>query len=108
MGAVLALVGLGVAGAATMAAFGLVWLLLKLVFLPIRLAFGAVRLVLGLVFGVVGGLLLLVLAPVVAVGLGGVALLVLVAGAFALLLPLLPFVLLAVIVWSFMKRPVAA
>src|SRR5262245_31575796 len=104
MGALLALIGLGVAGAGAMAVTGLVWLLLKLVFLPIRLAFGAVR----LVFGLVGGLLMLVLAPVVAVGVGGVALLVLVVGAFALLLPLLPFVLLGVLVWSFMKRPVAA
>ena len=107
MGALLALVGLGVAGAGAMAVFGLIWLLLKLIFLPIRLALGLVRLVLGLVFGLVGGLLMLLLAPVIAVGLGGVALVVLVAGAFAVLLPLLPFLLLGVLVWSFMKRPAA-
>ena len=51
---------------------------------------------------------MLALAPVIAVAVGGAALVALVVAAVALLLPLLPFLLLGGLVWAFMRRPAAA
>ena len=107
MGAVLALGALGVVGAAAVGVFGLVWLLLKLVFLPVRLAFGLVKFVVGVVAALFGTIAMLAIAPVIAVGVGGMLLVGLVVAALAVLLPLVPFLLLGLVVWSFMKRPAA-
>ena len=104
MGAVLALGALGVAAVGV---FGLVWLLLKLVFLPVRLAFGLVKFVVGVVAALFGTIAMLAIAPVIAVGVGGMLLVGLVVAALAVLLPLVPFLLLGLVVWSFMKRPAA-
>jgi len=108
MGALFAFGLLAVIGAALVGVLGLVWLVLKLVFLPIRLALGAVKLVAGLVVGLVGGIAMLVLAPIVAIGVGGVALLAIVVAAVTLFLPLLPFLLLGGLVWAITRRPAAA
>lgn len=102
MGAVFAL---GAFAAAVAGVFGIVWLLLKLVFLPVRLAFGLVKLVVGAVAGLLGMLALLALAPVLLVVVGGGLLAGLVVAGLAVLLPLVPFVLLGLVVWSFLKRP---
>ena len=88
--------------------FGLVWLAFKLIFLPVRLALGLVKFVLGAVAGLVGMLAMLALAPVLLLVVGGVFVVGLVVAGLAVLLPLLPFVLLGLIVWSFLKRPAVA
>ncbi len=72
-------------------------LIVWLVWLPIRALIAVpiflVKLVVGVAFGVV-------LLPILAVGL----LLALLATAFALLLPLAPFVLLALLIWALARR----
>ncbi len=108
MGAVIVLGALAAAGAATAGLFGLVWLAFKLIFLPVRLALGLVKFVLGAVAGLVGMLAMLALAPVLLLVVGGVFVVGLVVAGLAVLLPLLPFVLLGLIVWSFLKRPAVA
>ena len=105
MAALFALVLLGIAGAVVVGLFAVAWLVLKLVFLPIRLAIGAVKLVVGLVAGLLGGIAMLALAPVLAVVVGGAALVAVVVAVLALLLPLLPFLLLGGLIWAFMRRP---
>jgi hypothetical protein len=104
MGAVIAL-GAVAAGAAIIGLFGLVWLVLKLIFLPVRLALGLVKLVIGVVAGAVGMLAMLALAPLLLVGVGGALVVGLVVAGLAVLLPLVPFLLLGLVVWSFLKRP---
>ncbi len=106
MGAVLAL-GAVAAGAVAVGLAGVVWLLLKLIVLPIRLAFAVVKFVLGLAAMAVGTVLLLALAPVLVVGVGGVVVVALVAAALTVFLPLVPFALLGLLVWSLWKRPAA-
>ncbi len=106
MGALLALGALA-AGAAAVGLAGVIWLLLKLLFLPIRLALGVVKFVASLVAAVLGLAAMLALAPILAVGVGGALVVGLVIAALAVLLPLVPFVLLGLIVWSFWKRPAA-
>jgi len=108
MAALFALVMLGIAGAVVFGLFALAWLVLKLVFLPIRLAIGAVKLVASMVAGLLGGIAMLALAPVLAVVVGGAAVVAVIVAVLALLLPLLPFLLLGGLVWAFMRRPVAA
>lgn len=108
MGAVIVLGALAAAGAATAGLFGLVWLAFKLIFLPVRLALGLVKFVLGAVAGLVGMLAMLALAPVLLLVVGGVFVAGLVVAGLAVLLPLLPFVLLGLLVWSFLKRPAVA
>lgn len=105
MGALLALGAVATAGAVVVGLFGIVWFVLKLVFLPIRLAFGLVKLVVGVVAGVLGTLAMLALAPVLLVGVGGAIVVGLVIALLAALLPLVPFILLGLVVWSFLKRP---
>ena len=87
---------------------GVIWLVL----LPIRLLFG---LVFGglfrLVFGIGGALLGLVLAPLVMVVVGVALVGAFVAALFALLAPLIPIVLLALLGWGIYRiasRPRAA
>ena len=108
MGAVLAVGAVAMAGAVIVGLFGLVWFVLKLVFLPIRLAFGLVKLVVGLVAGALGMVVMLALAPLLVVGVGGAIVVGLVVAALAALLPLVPFILLGLVVWSFLKRPAVA
>ena len=105
MGAVIALGALAAAGAAMAGLVGLLWLVLKLVFLPIRLALGLVKFALGAVAGLVGMLAMLAIAPVLLVVVGGVFVVGHEIAGLAVLLPLLPFVLLGLVVWSFLKRP---
>lgn len=105
MGALLALGAVAMAGAVVVGIFGFVWFILKLVFLPIRLALGLVKLVVGVVAGAFGMMAMLALAPLVVVGVGGVIVVGLVIAALAALLPLIPFILLGLVVWSFLKRP---
>ncbi|MEZ5417629.1 MAG: hypothetical protein R2708_09825 [Vicinamibacterales bacterium] len=93
------------AGAVVAGVFSLVWLLLKLIFLPVRLVLGLVKFALGAVAGLVGMVAMLALAPVLLVGVGGVLLVGLVVAGLAVLLPLVPFLLLGLLVWSFLKRP---
>lgn len=107
MEAVLAVVVFGVAGAVFMGVLGLLWLTLKLIFLPVRLVLGAIKLVIGLVVGVLGTIAMLVLAPILAIGIGGIAIVAVAVAAVGMLLPLLPFLLLGLVVWAFMKRPAA-
>jgi hypothetical protein len=102
MGAVFVL---GALAAAVAGVFGLVWLVLKLVFLPVRLAFGLVKFVIGAVAGLLGMLAMLALAPVLLVIVGGTLLVGIVVAGLAVLLPLVPFVLLGLVIWSFLKRP---
>lgn len=104
MGALLAL-GAVVAGAAVIGLAGFVWLVLKLIFLPIRLALGLVKIVVGVVAGLFGMVAMLALVPVLVVGAGGALVVGLVVAGLAVALPLLPFVLLGLVVWSFLKRP---
>ena len=108
MGAVLAVGAVAMAGAVIVGLFGLVWFVLKLVFLPIRLAFGLVKLIVGLVAGALGMVLMLALAPLLVVGVGGAIVVGLVVAALAALLPLVPFILIGLVVWSFLKRPAVA
>lgn len=108
MGAILALGAVAMAGAAVVGLFGFVWFVLKLIFLPIRLALGLVKLVVGVVAGALGMLAMLALAPVLIVGVGGVLVVGLVVAVVAALLPLVPFILLGLLVWSFLKRPAVA
>lgn len=105
MGALLALGAVATAGAVVFGILGLVWFALKLVFLPIRLALGLVKLVVGVVAGALGMLAMLALAPVLLLGVGGALVVGLVIAALAALLPLIPFILLGLVVWSFLKRP---
>ncbi len=105
MGALLALGAVAIGGAVVFGILGIVWFVLKLVFLPIRLALGLVKLVVGVVAGAVGMLAMLALAPVLLVGIGGALVVGLVIAALAALLPLVPFILLGLVVWSFLKRP---
>ena len=105
MGALLALGAVATAGAVVVGLFGVVWFVLKLVFLPIRLALGLVKLVVGVVAGALGMLAMLALAPAILVGVGGVIVVGLVIALLAALLPLVPFILLGLVVWSFLKRP---
>jgi len=107
MGALLAL-GAIAAGAAVIGLVGVFWLLLKLIFLPIRLVLGVVKLVFGLAAAAIGMVAMLVLAPVLAIGVGGVLVVGVIVAALAVLLPAVPFVLLGLVVWSFLKRPPAA
>ncbi len=107
MGALLALGTIAV-GATVVGVVGVFWLLLKLIFLPIRLVLGVVKFVVGMAAAAVGLVAVLALAPVLAVGVGGVLVVGLIVAALAVLLPLIPFVLLGLIVWSFLKRPPAA
>ncbi len=108
MGALLALGAVATAGAVVVGLFGVVWFVLKLVLLPIRLAFGLVKLVVGVVFGALGMLAMLALAPVLVVAVGGAIVVGLVIALLAALLPLVPFILLGLVVWSFLKRPAVA
>lgn len=108
MGALFAIGAMAAAGAVVMGVVGLVWFVLKLVFLPVRLVLGLVKLVLGLVGGLLGMFALLAAAPLLLLGLGGALVVGLVVAVLAVLLPLLPFLLLGVLVWSFMKRPAVA
>jgi hypothetical protein len=108
MGALLALGAVATAGAVVVGLFGVVWFVLKLVLLPIRLAFGLVKLVMGVVFGALGMLAMLALAPVLVVAVGGAIAVGLVIALLAALLPLVPFILLGLVVWSFLKRPAVA
>jgi len=106
MEAVLAL-GAIAAAAVVVGLIGIFWLVLKLIFLPVRLALGLVKFVFSLAAAAVGMIAMLALAPVVAVGVGGVMLVGVVVAALAVLLPLVPFLLLGLVVWSFLKRPAA-
>jgi len=108
MGALLALGAVAMAGAAVVSLVGFLWFVLKIVLLPVRLALGLVKMVVGAVAGLVGMLAMLALAPVLVVGVGGAIVVGLVVAAVAALLPLLPFILLGLVVWSFLKRPAPA
>lgn len=108
MGTVLVLGGMAMVGATIVGILGAVWLVLKLVFLPIRLALGAVKLVVGLVGGLVGMVALVALAPLLIVAVGGALVVGLGVAFLAVALPLLPFLLIGVLVWSFLKRPAVA
>lgn len=108
MGALLALGAVATAGAVVVGLFGVVWFVLKLVLLPIRLALGLVKLVVGAVFGALGMLAMLALTPVLVVAVGGAIVVGLVIALLAALLPLVPFILLGLVVWSFLKRPAVA
>jgi hypothetical protein len=77
-----------VAGVVLKTAF---WLL----FLPIRLIFWLVMLPLLIVKGVLGGIVMLVLAPIVAL----VVLASLIAAAIAIVVPLLPLIAIGVVIW---------
>lgn len=105
MGSVLVLGAIAMAGATVVGILGAIWLVLKLVFLPIRLALGAVKLVVGLVGGLLGMLALVALAPLLLIAVGGALVVGLGVAVLAVALPLLPFVLIGVLVWSFLKRP---
>jgi hypothetical protein len=108
MGTVLGLGGMAMAGATAVAVLGAVWVVLKLVFLPIRLALGLVKLVVGLVGGLLGMLALVALAPLLLIAVGGALVVGLGVALLAVALPLLPFILIGVLVWSFLKRPAVA
>jgi hypothetical protein len=105
MGAILGLGALAMAGAVMVGVFGLIWLVLKLVFLPVRLVIGLVKVVLGVVGGLLGMIALVAVAPLVLLGVGGALFVGLFVAAVAILLPLVPFILLGLVVWSFLKRP---
>lgn len=108
MGTLFAMGAVAFAAAAAVGIFGFVWLLLKLVFLPVRLALGLVKFVVGLIGGLLGMLVMLALAPVLLVVVGGAVVVGLGVAALAVFLPLLPFLLIGLVVWSFLKRPKAA
>jgi hypothetical protein len=106
------LVALVVAGLAVAAVVGFVLLLLKLVLwtvlLPFRILFKLLMLPVYLTVGAIGLAAAAVALPVLLVVFGGVLLVGLVAGLFALFLPLIPFVLLGLVVWAIVKpRPTA-
>ena len=81
------------------------WLVLKLVFLPIRLAFRAVKLVAATVAGLLGGIAMLALAPVLAVVVGGAAVVAVMSPCWRCSSRCLPFLLLGGLIWAFMRRP---
>ena len=105
--ALLAIVGLSVA-----AVIGFVFLVLKIVlwviFLPLRLLFKLMWLPLGLAFGAVGTGLSVLGLPLLFLVFGGVLVFGLVAALIGLIVPLIPFVLLGLLIWSIFRAPAAA
>jgi hypothetical protein len=109
----IALAGLLIAGLAVFSVVGVVFFVFKIalwaVFLPFRLLFK----LLWIPVGLIGGLFSLAAGAAVLPILLVVGLVVAVVGAIAaflaLLVPMIPFILLGLMIWAFMrKRPVAA
>jgi hypothetical protein len=102
----IALAGLLIAGLAVFSLVGVVFFVFKIVlwavFLPFRLLFKLLWIPIGLIgglFSLVAGAAILPILLVVG----------LVVGLLALVVPMIPFILLGLMVWAFMrKQPVAA
>ena len=113
--ATLAIVGLCVAAIVGFVFFLLkivlwiVFLPIKLLFLPIRLLFKLLWLPFGLALGTVGMGLGVFAVPLLFLVVGGVVMFGLLAALIGLLIPVIPFVLLGLLLWSiFGGRAVAA
>lgn len=122
----MALVVLGITGIAIAAVMGFVFFVLKMVFwllfLPFRLLFLPFYLItlpfrllakllwipFGLTFGLLGLGLGAVVLPLLMLVVGGVLIFGLIAAAFALIIPLIPFVLFALLLWALFRRPPVA
>ena len=103
------------------AVFGLVFFVVKIafwaIFLPFRILtkvffkviFKALMLPVWLTLGALGMAAGAVALPVLLLVIAGVAFFGVIAALFALMLPLIPFVLFGLLIWAFMRRrPVAA
>jgi hypothetical protein len=107
-----ALAGLLIAGFAVFAVFGMVFIVLKIalwaVFFPIRLLFK----LLWIPFGLIGGLFSfaagITLLPILLTVGFVVAVVAAIAALLALLVPAIPFVLLGLMIWAFMRQRPAA
>ena len=107
-----ALAGLLFGGFAMAAVFGVVFLVLKValwvVFLPIRILFKVFFKVLmipvWMTLGAVGLAASAAALPILLIVGAGVVVMGLMAAIFALLLPAIPFILLGLMVWAFMRR----
>lgn len=107
------LTGLVMVGVAAAAIIGFVFALLKLVLclviLPFKILFKILMIPVWLVLGGLGLVAGVVAAPLLAVAVGGVVVLGLLAALAALLLPAIPFVLLGLLLWAiFSRRPAVA
>lgn len=103
-----ALAGLFLAATAVVAALTVVWLVLKIVawtiLLPFRLLFRILMIPVWLALGVVGLGAGAVLLPLLLVAVGALVLVGAVTALLALFLPLMPFVLVGLLVWAFVRR----
>ena len=104
----IAFAGILAAGLAVAFVFGLIFFVLKLVFwavfLPFRLLFKLLWIPFGLVTGAVGLAAGAALLPILLVVGGVVAVIGLFAAIIAVLIPAIPFLLLGLVVWAFMRR----
>jgi hypothetical protein len=104
----IAFAGILAAGLAVAFVFGLIFMVLKLVFwtvfLPFRILFKLLWIPFGLVTGAIGLAAGAALLPILLVVGGVVALVGLVAAIISLLIPAIPFLLLGLVVWAFMRR----
>ena len=108
----MALAGLFIGGLAVMAVVGVVFLVLKIVlfavFLPFRLLFKLLWIPIGLVggfFSLAAGAAIIPIMLTVGVA---VAIIGAIAALLALLVPAIPFLLLGLMVWAFLRRRPAA
>ena len=107
----IAFAGILAAGLAMASVLGLIFFVLKLVmwtvFLPFRILSKLLWIPFGLVTGAIGLAAGAALLPILLL-VGVVAIVGLVAAVIALLIPAIPFVLLGLVVWAFMRRQPAA
>ena len=108
----IAFAGILAAGLAMAFVLGLIFFVLKLVmwtvFLPFRILSKLLWIPFGLVTGAIGLAAGAALLPILLLVGGVVALVGLGAAVFALRIPAIPFVLLGLVVWAFMRRQPAA
>jgi len=104
----IALAGLLVAGVACAMVIGFVFFVFKVllwtVFLPFRLLFKLLWIPVGLVTGAVGLAASAAVLPILLMVGGMIALIALVASIVAVLIPAIPFVLLGLVIWAFVRR----
>ena len=103
-----ALAGLFIAGLAVMSVVGVVFLVIKVVFwavfLPFRLLFKLLWIPVGLVMGALSLSASAAILPILLVVGGAVAVISILAAILSLLVPAIPFLLLGLVIWAFMKK----
>ena len=109
----IALAGLFIAGLAVMAVVGVIFLVFKIVlfavFLPFRLLFKLMWVPFGLIGGAFSLLAGVAILPILLIIGVAVAVIGAIAALLALVVPMIPFILLGLMIWAFMrKRPATA